>query len=444
MLVGALVAAVLSLTAAVSTYGLARHYMLQQRTEAAVAQVAAASRLVSASLTAGNDTLGSLLAGSQLLVGARAVLFRNGEWFVSGVGLSQDDLPADLVSRLEAGVPSRQRALLRAEPVSVVGYPIVQEPATWFVGVLSMRELARTLAIVQGALGVGVGLSVAGGAVVGWRLSRRVMEPLHSIGSTAQAVARGELDKRVEEPSEPDLRRIAHAFNDMTRSLSERIEREARFGAMVSHELKSPLMVIKGAAELVASRREDLPQRAQLGSDLLTSQIEEFEKILGDLIEISRYQSGTVTPQIEVLSSRNLVETLAARHRIDQRRLEIHDADIVVDARRLGQVFVNLKRNADLYAGGIEAIRSSRRGDRYLLHVDDAGVGVATSERERIFDPFVRGNHHTAVPGSGLGLAITREHARAMGADIMVESSPEGGARFTISFQVGDETQVSP
>jgi signal transduction histidine kinase len=286
-------------------------------------------------------------------------------------------------------------------------------------------------------LAFGVGLGTLGGAAVGWRLSRRVMEPLHVISDTAEAISLGDLKKRVDEPREPDLARIAHAFNGMTQSLRARIDREARFGATVSHELKSPLTVIKGAAELIAAKRDELPSRAQLGSDLLTVQISEFEKTLSDLIEISRYQSGTVEPQLEVRSAARLLETMAGRHGVDVRKLEVQDAPIVVDVRRLEQIFINLKKNADLYANGLEAIRSEQVDDTYLLHFDDAGIGVAPEDRDRIFEAFVRGNHHTATPGSGLGLAITREHAKAMGGDIRVTSSPEGGARFTVTLRVG-------
>ncbi|MEY4401407.1 MAG: hypothetical protein RL072_1272, partial [Actinomycetota bacterium] len=110
------------------------------------------------------------------------------------------------------------------------------------------------------------------------------------------------------------------------------------------------------------------------------------------------------------------------------------------DVRRLEQIFVNLKRNADLYAGGIEAVRGERRDNRYLLHFDDAGIGVPVSEREKIFEPFMRGVQHSAVSGSGLGLAITREHARSMGGDIRADSSPESGARFTLSLRIPPES----
>lgn len=434
--IGALVALVLAVVASVSTYLLARQYMLQQRNEVAVTQVLAASRLASSAAASGADGLTILSTGAQVLPGSRAVLYSNGEWLVSGIGLSQDDLPPSLLQRLAEGSPARQRSVLRDEPIAVVGFPLSQQPGTWFIGVLSMQELARTLGVLRGALVVGVLLAILGGAGVGWLLSRRVMEPLHVIGDTAHAISQGDLQRRITEPHEPDLARIALAFNEMTDSLQTRIDRETRFSATVSHELKSPLTVIKGAAELIAAKRNELPSRAQLGSDLLTSQIEEFEKILNDLIEMSRYQSGHVQPHLETLSAAQTVQTMADRHDIDLRLVEVVDAEIIVDVRRLEQIFVNLKRNANLYANGIEAIRGERNGIWYELHFDDAGIGVAPSERERIFEPFVRGKHHSAVPGSGLGLAITREHARSMGGDLHVSNSPEGGARFSLTLGI--------
>ncbi|MFZ9795934.1 MAG: HAMP domain-containing sensor histidine kinase, partial [Ilumatobacteraceae bacterium] len=272
-------------------------------------------------------------------------------------------------------------------------------------------------------------------------LSRRVMEPLHDISSTAEQISGGDLTKRAKEPREPDLARIAQTFNEMTTSLRARIDREARFGAVVSHELRSPLTVIKGAAELIAAKRDELPTRAQLGSDLLGERVHQFERILNDLIEMSRYQSGGVQPVLEELSVKSLIETLCHRNGLDPRIIEVEDALVVVDVRRFQQVFENLHRNAELYAGGLEAIRSEVQGEFIALHFDDAGSGIPKSDYEYIFEPFVRGNQHSAVPGSGLGLSITAEHVRIMGGAIIVGRSPEGGARFTTRLRRGESSE---
>ena len=222
----------------------------------------------------------------------------------------------------------------------------------------------------------------------------------------------------------------------MTFSLQRRIDREARFGATVSHELRSPLTVIRTAADIIASMRSELPPRAQMSSDLLTQRVEAFEKILNDLIEISRYQSGSVEVNLEELSVRQLVETMASRKGIDLRLVEVEGATVVVDVRRFQQIFENINKNAELYAGGLDAIRGVRSESNYELHFDDSGIGLTIDERDKIFEPFLRGEHHAAVPGSGLGLTITLEHARSIGGELVASTSPTGGARFTLRLNV--------
>ncbi|MGA1144430.1 MAG: sensor histidine kinase, partial [Ilumatobacteraceae bacterium] len=184
------------------------------------------------------------------------------------------------------------------------------------------------------------------------------------------------------------------------------------------------------------SMRSELPPRAQMSSDLLTLRVEAFEKILSDLIEISRYQSGSVEVNLEELSVRRLVETMASRKGIDLRLVEVEDANVVVDVRRFQQIFENIHKNAELYGGGLDAIRGVLSGSKYELHFDDSGIGLAVDERDKIFEPFLRGEHHAAVPGSGLGLTITLEHTHSMGGELVASTSPTGGARFTLSLRV--------
>ncbi|MEY2939921.1 MAG: ATP-binding protein [Ilumatobacteraceae bacterium] len=440
---GLVVAAALSILAALSTYVVAREYMLRQRTDVAVAQVVAATRLVSASIASGTASKDALRIGATVLPGARAALNDGGTWYVSGVGLSEDDVPPQFAQLLADGKGARQRIVLRAEPIAIVGYPLSTESEMWFIGVASLKELSRTLSTLQTALSIGVALGSVGGGVVGWRLSRRVMEPLHNISDTAVAISDGHLDRRVDEPKEPDLARIARSFNEMTDSLRSRIERESRFGATVSHELRTPLTVIKSAADLIATNRSELPARVQQTVDTLTLQIDEFAKTLNDLIEIARYQSGSVSPQLETVSSTRILTALATRHDLDPRCIDVEEMDIVVDVRRLAQIFANLKKNADLYAGGLDVVSGTRVGDFLVLHFDDSGSGIPPAEVNRIFEPFSRGARHSGFPGSGLGLTITREHARAMGGDLTLESRANGGCRFIVTLPI-DPQHESP
>ncbi len=436
IIIGVLVAGALSFVASLSTYFLAREYLLRQRDAVAVTQVLAATRLASSALVQGGDPLEVLQTSAQVVPGSRAVLYRDGLLLVSGVGLTQTDIPKSLLEKLKTGVPASQRTEMRSEMTIAVGIPMTNYTDTWFIGIVSLRELEASLTVLRLSLTVGATLALIGGGVVGGWLSRRVMEPLRDISAIAQEISLGDLTKRAKEPREPDLARIANSFNAMTASLRKRIEREMRFGATVSHELRSPLTVIRSATDLIASKRDELPPHLQMSSDLLNVRVAAFERIVNDLIEISRYQSGMVEPRLEELSVRSLVETMSSRKGVDLRLLELDDATVVVDIRRFQQIFENLHNNAVLYADGIEAIRGFCRGSVYELNFDDLGIGISDADRGQIFEPFVRGAHHSAIPGSGLGLAITLEHARIMNGDVRVGSSPTGGARFTLIMQI--------
>ena len=110
-----------------------------------------------------------------------------------------------------------------------------------------------------------------------------------------------------------------------------------------------------------------------------------------------------------------------------------------VDAKRFQQIFENLVSNARAYAEDIPIIRIEESTNEVLIHFDDSGIGVPEDAQATIFDPFVRGAHHSAKPGSGLGLTISTEHAHIMGGNLTVSTSPEGGARFTVSLKKAED-----
>ena len=114
------------------------------------------------------------------------------------------------------------------------------------------------------------------------------MRPLGSIAVTAEKIEKGDLSARLANSKDRDLTRLVSSFNSMTDSLEERIQRERRFASHVSHELRSPLTSMRGAVELVANRKSELGDRAQLGVELLEKDVKRFERIVLDLLEIAR------------------------------------------------------------------------------------------------------------------------------------------------------------
>jgi two-component system sensor histidine kinase MtrB len=182
--------------------------------------------------------------------------------------------------------------------------------------------------------------------------------------------------------------------------------------------------------------RNELPKKATLSIDILNERVSYFERILNDLIEISRYESGTVQANLEELAIQPLLNALLNR---DQRAdIQLIDSSIskhsiaLVDLKRFQQIFENLVSNADAYAQGLSAIRIEESDKQIIIHFDDAGTGISKDIENVVFDPFFRAPQHSAPPGSCLGLTISKEHANIMGGDLTVVKSPDGGARFSL------------
>ena len=441
ILTGLLIAFAISLITSLFTYQIAKRYLTSQRVNIATSQISIASRLVARSMTDGNSPLESLLSTSGSFPNSQTAIRANGEWFISKAGFDINLLPLSMVDLVASGTPVRTQILLGATPVIAVGIPISINDSSNFVffGTIEIIELQRTLNLLQNIFIVGSIFSTIGGAFIGLWLSRRVSEPLKQVSSAAERIALGDFSIQIDIPTEPDLSIIAKSYNFMTKSLQTRIAREARFGAVVSHELRSPLTAIRGATDLLDGMQSELPPRAGFSVNILRERVISFEKILNDLIEISRYESGTVHPNLESLPVQKMIEALCKRsselHLVFVDQTESGSSFAQVDTKRFQQIFENLVSNARAYADGISTIRIEESTNEVLIHFDDSGIGVPDDTQATIFEPFVRGVHHSAKPGSGLGLTISTEHAHIMGGNLTVSTSPEGGARFTVSLK---------
>lgn len=444
IVIGCLVAVAVTGAASLVTYGIAYRFLLNQRESVAVSQSYSAARQVSRGLADGQDPFASLISGSRTLPSARALLQVNDEWLVSGVGVSPEDVPDSLLTLVAERSPGKQRANADSTPYLFTALPLTvpQFDRVTFIGVTSFSEFERSLFVLRFALLAGVALAALGGGFVGRWLSQRVSEPLHDVSMAAAAISSGDISIRIREPKEEDLAAIARSFNTMTETLESRFKRDAQFAAHVSHELRSPLTVIKNATELLVDRRAELSERAQMSVDLLAERVDAFEKILADLLEISRYETNTIAAHLEILNLSKLMETLASRHNVPAtvaRTELIHpDIDVEVDARRFAYCYKNLAENAQLYAKGLVAIRIDEFADHVDIHFDDAGPGIDPDQRANILQPFIRGTRTSGVRGSGLGLAIVSEHMRVMHGSVQVGESPEAGARFTLSLRRGE------
>jgi signal transduction histidine kinase len=432
----ALVGLLLTALLAATTFFLARTYMLDQRERTATRQAFLNARLVK--LTLGESPKGDIQETLDQLQGelnSVTLIHVDDRWYSSGVGVSQNAIPSDLVDIVAGGEAGRRRVDVAGGPHIVVGTPIVAVSAEYFEFV-PLESLERTLRILAGSLVVASAFTAIAGAGVGWYASRRLLRPLERVSSAAVDLAGGHLDARLDDEGDADLESLVRSFNDMADSLQQRIEREARFASDVSHELRTPLTALSTAVSVVRAREADIPPRTRLAIDVLETQIRYFERLVLDLLEISRIDASADELVLDDVDAVDLVRDVIQNYegvRLDAR--EGMPTRFRLDRLRVERALVNLLDNAEHHAGGATGVELSISDGMLLFVVEDAGAGVAPADRDRIFDRFWRGPaaRQGSVKGTGLGLSLVAEHARAHGGWVHVESAPGGGARFVFA-----------
>jgi signal transduction histidine kinase len=435
---------VLSAILAAVTYGLVRENIVRQRESSATRQVYLNANFIRDSLrTAGLSPI-ELLDGLANPTGASPVLVVGGQAFGTSLDRGRDEVPQELRDRVHAGDPARMRFTLDDEPQLAIGIPLPAVDAEYYE-IVSLAETQRTLNSLGIALLAAALVSTIAGAVVGATSSRRVLRPLAHIGEAAQAIAGGRLDTRVARPDDVDLAALIDSFNGMATALQERIERDARFASDVSHELRSPLTTLAASLEVLKARRKEMPERAQTALDLLEADIGRFNQLVADLLEISRFDAGAATLELEDVRISQLVLNAVGSHSANVPvavSANAAAAIVDVDKRRLVRVIANLLDNAARYGGGATSVEVHVEGDVVQIVVEDAGEGVPPEERERIFERFARASTAAGSRGSGegtgLGLALVKEHVLLHGGRVWVEDRHDGesGARFVVELPV--------
>jgi signal transduction histidine kinase len=242
------------------------------------------------------------------------------------------------------------------------------------------------------------------------------------------------------EQGDADLATLAASFNRTTAALEQRVARDARFAGDVSHELRSPLTTMINAAAVLNKRQGELSPIGRQALALLTVDIQRFQRMVVDLLEISRGHSGD-QQDLEPCDFADLVRhTLEARHESVPLEVDRRPPLVLADRRRLERAVANLLDNAAQHAGGVIRVAVSRRGGSARLEVDDAGPGISVELRERVFERFTRGDRsgdRGDDGGSGLGLALVAQHVRGHAGTVWVEDRPGGGSRFVVELPVG-------
>jgi signal transduction histidine kinase len=241
-----------------------------------------------------------------------------------------------------------------------------------------------------------------------------------------------------------ELRDIARAFNDMVARLERQRDTQVNFLAGVAHDLRNPLQALKLAASGAGSGALP-PERAQQRLAMVERQVERLGRMVDDLLDTTRIEAGQLELQLGEHDLAELVREAVELHRPVSSRhaLELqlpgHSTLLRCDATRISQVLNNLLSNAIKYSpeGGTVHIRVAPADSGYCVAVTDTGVGIPSSEKESIFEPFRRSSStRGSIPGVGLGLAVARKILAAHGGSLDVESEPGRGSTFYAKLPV--------
>jgi signal transduction histidine kinase len=429
-------ALVLSAAMAIGTYWTARNYLIQQRERAATRQAFADASYVRDGLLTSGAQVSDILGAVSTPSGA-VLVRRGGQWYSSSLDVGEPNIPDSLRSVVEDGHVGYAWHRTPSGSAITVGVPLPSIDALFFEQT-STSELTGTLNTLRVVLSVFAALTALAGAGLGLWAARRVVSPLDRVAGAAAQIAAGALDTRLPPTHDPDLAPFVASFNSMVDAVDERIEHDARFAADVSHELRSPLTSLITSVEVLGRRRGELSERSQQALDLVTRDLARFQRVLEDLLDLSRLEAGAAQLVLVRVDACQLLRYAleASGHRPDLLCVASEPGCpplLRADKEAMHRAFLNLVENADRHGGGLTGLRLSTSPLMVSIYVEDAGPGVPEPDRERIFERFFRGGARGSLPGAGLGLSLVAETVHAHGGTVHCTSGPDGhGSRFVV------------
>lgn len=337
----------------------------------------------------------------------------------------------------------------------IVGAPFRAGPTKMQLFMLyPLSAEQSTIAVVQSTLLVGGLVLLLLLAGIANLVTRQVVRPVRTAAQAAERFAGGELDERMVVVGEDDVARLAQSYNKMAESIEKQIRQLEEFGTLqrrftsdVSHELRTPLTTVRMAADVLHASREQFPPGLARSTELLVDELDRFESLLGDLLEISRLDAGVEELVAEYIDVRPIAVRAAqavatiARNAGTEIILDLPDEETSaeVDSRRIERILRNLLANAVDHGDGHPVrLRMAANEDALAVTVRDYGVGLRTGEAELVFNRFWRAdpsrNRHTG--GTGLGLAISLEDARLHGGGLDAWGERGKGACFRLTLPV--------
>ncbi|WP_370892602.1 MtrAB system histidine kinase MtrB [Janibacter sp. GXQ6167] len=361
--------------------------------------------------------------------------------------------------------PSDPATTTQTVPAVVVGSQ-VQIPGAgpydlYFIFPLDQEE--RTLDVVGRSFLLGAVLLILLVSAVAYVVTRQAVTPVRRAASVAERLAAGHLNDRMAARGRDELAMLGQSFNEMADNLQAQIRQleglsrvQQRFVSDVSHELRTPLTTIRMAAEVINASTDEMNPVTARSAELLTTELDRFEALLADLLEISRFDAGAAVLEGEPSDLVGIVaravvsaEPIAKRRGSEVRVHSSGPAIADVDARRIERVLRNLVVNAVEHGEGRPVdIYIARNDSAVSVLVADRGVGLRAGEASMVFNRFWRADPARArtTGGTGLGLAISLEDARLHHGWLQAWGEPGEGSRFrlTVPIEAGGQIESAP
>ncbi|MGC0364902.1 two-component system sensor histidine kinase MtrB [Rhodococcus sp. 27YEA15] len=369
-----------------------------------------------------------------------------------------DQIPQNLREFVQRGLISYQFSTVDnpdgySGPALIIGSPTASSISSlelYLVFPLGSED--RSLSLVRSTLLIGGAVLLVLLAAISLLVARQVVLPIRSASRIAVRFADGRLKERMPVRGEDDMARLAMSFNEMAESLSKQITQLEEFGNLqkrftsdVSHELRTPLTTVRMAADLIYDGSENLDPMLRRSSELLVAELDRFEGLLADLLEISRHDAGVAelaSEQLDVrMCARAAVTTVRhlARESGTELIVDMPDEPVTadVDPRRVERVLRNLLANAIDHGDGQPILLRLRADDNALAFiVRDNGVGLRPGEEKLVFNRFWRSDPSRVrrSGGTGLGLAISVEDANLHDGKLEAWGEPGVGACFRLTL----------
>jgi signal transduction histidine kinase len=282
-------------------------------------------------------------------------------------------------------------------------------------------------------------------SLLAWIVAGRVLSPLRLLTETARSITESDFSRRIPVQGSDEIAELTVTFNDMVQRLEAAFSSQRDFINDASHELRTPITIIRGHLELLSVG--DDPEERRETLELVTDELDRMNRFVDDLLLLAKAEQPDFL-NLETVEIGSLTEELYAKVKalgVRDWRLEAKASGrIVADRQRLTQAIMNLTVNATQHTqeGDVIALGSSLKKGRVRLWVRDTGNGINPNDQKRIFQRFARGANGRRSDGAGLGLAIVKAIALAHGGTIKVFSRQMGGATFTLMLPLEPPQEV--